>query len=69
MRRETPNSEGYRIFDTTPEVVDSLSGVFPVCLYLAATFVALSATGCTVDEKGVISDTFNTFKYSDRVIR
>lgn len=52
-RREIPGSEGYVVYDSVSEIVDSLADIFPYFLYLVAALVASTTMARMVNEERV----------------
>ena len=52
-RREMLGSEGYRLYTSIAEIVDSLSGIFPIFLYLVAALVTSTTMSRFVDEERI----------------
>ncbi len=67
-RREIPGSEGYRIYGTISEIVDSLADVFPIFLYFVAALVTLTTMTRFVDEERINSGTLKALGYTNRDI-
>lgn len=65
-RRETPGSEGYKIYSTVSNIIDSLANVFPIFLYFVAALVTLTTMTRFVDEERMNSGTLKALGYSDR---
>lgn len=64
-RRETPGSEGYVVYDSVSEIVDSLADIFPYFLYLVAALVASTTMARMVNEERVNSGTLKALGYSN----
>lgn len=64
-RREALGSEAYVIYDSVSEIIDSLSLIFPVFLFLVAALVTLSTMTRMVDEERICSGTYKALGYSD----
>lgn len=64
-RRETPGAEGYVVYDSVSEIVDSLADIFPYFLYLVAALVASTTMARMVSEERVNSGTLKALGYSD----
>lgn len=64
-RRETPGSEGYVVYDSVSEIVDSLADIFPYFLYLVAALVASTTMARMVNEERVNSGTLKALGYRD----
>lgn len=67
-RREIPGSEGYDIYTTISEIVDSLSKIFPVFLYFVAALVTLTTMTRFVTEERINLGTLKSLGYKDRDI-
>lgn len=67
-RREVPGSEGYKIYTTVSNIVDSLADVFPIFLYFVAALVTLTTMTRFVDEERINSGTLKALGYNDRDI-
>lgn len=65
-RRELPGGEGYSIYETVSEIVDSLAKVFPVFLYFVAALVTLTTMTRFVGEERINNGTLKSLGYSDR---
>lgn len=65
-RRELPGGEGYRIYETVSNIVDSLAKVFPVFLYLVASLVTLTTIARFVGEERINNGTLKSLGYSDK---
>ncbi|WP_124058727.1 FtsX-like permease family protein [Vaginisenegalia massiliensis] len=65
-RREIPGAEGYKIYTSISEIVDSLGNIFPVFLYLVAALVTSNTMTRFVDEERTISGTLKALGYSNR---
>ena len=64
-RRELPSGEGYEIYETVSEIVDSLAKVFPVFLYLVASLVTLTTMTRFVGDERINNGTLKSLGYSD----
>ena len=64
-RREVPGSEGYRVYATVSEIVDSLADIFPIFLYFVAALVTLTTMTRFVDEERINSGTLKALGYGD----
>lgn len=64
-RREVLGAEGYTVYATVADIIDSLARVFPVLLYLVAALVTLSTMTRMVDEERINSGTYKALGYSD----
>ncbi|MGO5113124.1 FtsX-like permease family protein [Oscillospiraceae bacterium LCP25S3_E10] len=67
-RREVPGSEGYRIYSSVSNIVDSLASVFPIFLYFVAALVTLTTMTRFVDEERINSGTLKALGYSNKDI-
>lgn len=67
-RRETPGSEGYKIYNNISTIVDALANVFPIFLFFVAALVTFTTMGRFVDEERTNSGTLKALGYSDRDI-
>ena len=67
-RRETPGSEGYRIYNTISSIIDSLANVFPIFLYFVAALVTFTTMTRFVDEERTNSGTLKALGYSNHDI-
>ena len=67
-RREVPGSEGYRVYGTVSEIVDSLADIFPIFLYFVAALVTLTTMTRFVDEERINSGTLKALGYDNRDI-
>ena len=65
-RREIPGGEGYRIYETVSEIVDSLAKVFPVFLYFVAALVTLTTMARFVGDERINNGTLKSLGYSDQ---
>ena len=65
-RRELPGGEGYSIYETVSEIVDSLAKVFPVFLYFVAALVTLTTMTRFVGDERINNGTLKSLGYSDR---
>ena len=64
-RREIPGGEGYRIYGTVSEIVDSLAKIFPVFLYFVAALVTFTTMTRFVNEERINSGTLKALGYTD----
>lgn len=53
-RRELPGDEGYSIYETVSEIIDSLAKVFPVFLYFVAVLVTLTTMTRFVGDERIL---------------
>lgn len=67
-RREIPGGEGYKIYETVSEIVDSLAKIFPVFLYFVAALVTLTTMARFVDEERINAGTLRALGYEDHDI-
>lgn len=65
-RREIPGGEGYKIYETVSEIVDSLAKVFPVFLYFVAALVTLTTMARFVGDERINNGTLKSLGYSDQ---
>ena len=52
-----PGGEGYKIYETVSEIVDSLAKVFPVFLYFVAALVTLTTMARFVGDERINNGT------------
>lgn len=64
-RREIPGAEGYTIYATISEIVDSLANIFPFFLYFVAALVAFTTMTRMVDEERIGAGTLKALGYDD----
>ncbi|MBB2955248.1 putative ABC transport system permease protein [Bifidobacterium commune] len=64
-KRETPGSDGYKLYDSVSVIVDSLSHIFPYFMYLVAALVTFTTMTRFVDEERVNAGTLKGLGYSD----
>lgn len=64
-RRETPGSEGYKIYATVASIIDSLANIFPIFLYFVAALVTFTTMTRFVDEERINSGTLKALGYDD----
>lgn len=67
-RRELPGSEGYRIYSSVANIVDSLADIFPIFLYFVAALVTLTTMTRFVDEERINAGTLKALGYNKRDI-
>lgn len=67
-RREIPGGEGYKIYETVSEIIDSLAKIFPVFLYFVAALVTLTTMTRFVDEERINAGTLRALGYEDNDI-
>lgn len=65
-RREIPGGEGYKIYETVSNIVDSLAKVFPVFLYFVAALVTLTTMARFVSDERINNGTLKSLGYSDQ---
>lgn len=65
-RRELPGGEGYSIYETVSEIVDSLAKIFPVFLYFVAALVTLTTMARFVGDERINNGTLKALGYSDQ---
>lgn len=64
-RREIPGGDGYKIYESVSDIVDSLAKVFPIFLYFVAALVTLTTMTRFVDEERINSGTLKALGYQD----
>lgn len=64
-RREIPGSEGYRLYQSVSVIIDSLSSIFPIFMYLVAALVTLTTMTRFVDEERTNSGTLKALGYGN----
>ena len=67
-RREIPGSEGYCIYHSVSNIVDSLANVFPIFLYFVAALVTSTTMTRFVNEERINSGTLKAIGYEKRDI-
>ena len=67
-RRETPGSDGYKIYNTVADIIESLANIFPIFLYFIAALVTFTTMTRFVDEERTNSGTLKALGYSDKDI-
>ena len=67
-RREIPGAEGYKIYSSVSNIVDSLADVFPIFLYFVAALVTLTTMTRFVDEERINSGTLKALGYENKDI-
>ncbi len=67
-RREIPGAEGYKVYGTISEIIDSLADVFPIFLYFVAALVTLTTMTRFVDEERTNSGTLKALGYENHDI-
>ncbi|MCT1798602.1 FtsX-like permease family protein [Aerococcus viridans] len=65
-RREIPGSDGYKIYSTISNIVDSLANIFPIFLYFVAALVTFTTMTRFVDEERTKSGTLKALGYDDQ---
>ncbi|WP_243430483.1 FtsX-like permease family protein [Candidatus Enterococcus lowellii] len=65
-RREMPGGEGYKIYSSVSQIVDSLANVFPIFLYFVAALVTLTTMARFVDEERIKSGTLKALGYENK---
>lgn len=65
-RRESPGSDGYKIYNSVSTIIDALANVFPIFLYFVAALVTLTTMTRFVDEERMNSGTLKALGYTDR---
>lgn len=64
-RREAPGSDGYKIYSSVSTIIDSLTNVFPLFMYLVAALVTFTTMTRFVDDERINSGTFKALGYSN----
>ena len=64
-RREVPGGEGYTIYASVADIVDSLARVFPILLYFIAALVTFTTMTRMVEEERIGAGTLKALGYSD----
>ena len=64
-RRELPGAEGYTIYATISEIVDSLANIFPFFLYFVAALVTFTTMTRMVEEERLGAGTLKALGYDD----
>lgn len=67
-RREIPGGDGYSIYETVSNIVDSIAAVFPLFMYFVAALVTLTTMTRFVDEERINMGTLTSLGYRDRDI-
>lgn len=67
-RRETPGGEGYDMYQTVSNIIDSLSNIFPLFMYFVAALVTLTTMTRFVDEERINMGTLKALGYEDKDI-
>lgn len=67
-RRETPGGEGYKIYETVSNIIDSLADIFPWFMYFVAALVTLTTMTRFVDEERINMGTLKALGYNDKDI-
>lgn len=65
-RREIPGGDGYSVYETVSEIVDSLAKVFPVFLYFVAALVTFTTMTRFVSEERINNGTLKSLGYQDK---
>lgn len=65
-RRETPTGQGYTVYDSTSNIVDSLANIFPFFMYFVAALVTFTTMTRFVDEERINSGTLVALGYTRR---
>ncbi len=68
-RKETPGSQGYKIYGSIASIVDSLANVFPIFLYFVAALVTFTTMTRFVDEERINLGTLKALGYENKDIR
>ena len=67
-RREAPGSDGYIVYDTVAQTVDSLARIYPYFLYFVAALVAFTTMTRFVEEERTNAGTLKALGYGDREV-
>ena len=67
-RREIPGGEGYEMYQTVSNIIDSLANIFPIFMYFVAALVTLTTMTRFVDEERINMGTYKALGYKDRDI-
>ncbi len=67
-RREVPGGEGYSVYETVSNIIDSLANVFPLFMYFVAALVTLTTMTRFVDEERINMGTLTSLGYKDKDI-
>lgn len=67
-RRETPGSDGYKIYESVSSIIQALANIFPIFLYFIADLVTFTTMTRFVDEERTNSGTLKALGYSDKDI-
>lgn len=67
-RREVPGGDGYSIYETVSNIIDSLANVFPLFMYFVAALVTLTTMTRFVDEERINMGTLTSLGYKDKDI-
>lgn len=67
-RREIPGGEGYEMYQTVSNIIDSLAKIFPLFMYFVAALVTLTTMTRFVDEERINMGTYKALGYKDRDI-
>lgn len=65
-RREIPGGDGYSVYETVSEIVDSLAKVFPVFLYFVVALVTFTTMTRFVSEERINNGTLKSLGYQDK---
>lgn len=65
-RREISGGDGYSVYETVSEIVDSLAKVFPVFLYFVAALVTFTTMTRFVSEERINNGTLKSLGYQDK---
>ena len=67
-RREVPGGEGYEMYQTVSNIIDSLADIFPLFMYFVAALVTLTTMTRFVDEERINMGTYKALGYKDKDI-
>ena len=67
-RREVPGGEGYEMYQTVSNIIDSLAKIFPLFMYFVAALVTLTTMTRFVDEERINMGTYKALGYKDKDI-
>ncbi len=67
-RREAPGGEGYEMYQTVSNIIDSLAKIFPLFMYFVAALVTLTTMTRFVDEERINMGTYKSLGYKDKDI-
>lgn len=62
-RREIPGGEGYEMYQTVSNIIDSLAKIFPLFMYFVAALVTLTTMTRFVDEERINMGTYKALGY------